>query len=94
MLNPTTLLPVTSAGLDSFRVSDGTGAFDLVRMAMVVNAARGPEAVTGTPPIASIDYRVEGAGSTVLLDPDTIDEFWRTIAEGAYAPGTQVGGIS
>ncbi|WP_291378310.1 LCP family protein [Demequina sp.] len=94
LLNPTKLVPVASAGLDSFRVNDGTGAFDLVRMAMVVNDARGPDAVTGTPPIASINHRVEGVGSTVLLDPDTIGEFWRTIADGGYAPGTQVGGIS
>jgi LCP family protein required for cell wall assembly len=93
ILNPTKLMPTASAGLDSFRVSDGTGAFGLLRMAMVVNGARGADAVTGTPPIASIDHRVEGAGSTVLLDPDTIDEFWRTIADGGHAPGTQVGGI-
>nr|WP_255633448.1 LCP family protein [Demequina sp. TTPB684] len=93
VLNPTKLLPVASTGLDSFRVNDGTGALDLVRMARVVNAARSPDAVTGTPPIASLDHRVEGAGSTVLLDPNTIEEFWRTIEVGGYPPGTQVGGI-
>jgi hypothetical protein len=30
-------------------------------------------------------------GSTVLLDPETIDEFWRQIADGTYPPGA-VGG--
>ena len=58
-----------------------------------MNAARGVDAVTGTPPLASLDYRVDGAGSTVLLDPDAIEEFWRTIANGGYAPGTRLGGI-
>jgi anionic cell wall polymer biosynthesis LytR-Cps2A-Psr (LCP) family protein len=93
LLNPTKFFPVASAGLDSFRVSTGTGALDLVRMALVVNAARGPDAVTGTPPLASLDHRVDGVGSTVLLDPEQIDDFWRAIADGEYSPGADVGGV-
>jgi len=92
-VNPMRFFRVASSGLDSFRVSAGTGAFALVRMALVVNDARGPDAVTGTPPLASLDYRVDGVGSAVLLDPDAIDDFWRAIATGEYAPGTAVGGI-
>ncbi len=93
VLNPTKFFPVASAGLDSFRVNAGTGVLDLLRMARVINAARGPDAVSGTPPIASLDHRVEGAGSTVLLDPDTSPAFWAAIATGDYEPGTSVGGI-
>jgi LCP family protein required for cell wall assembly len=93
LLNPPKFLQVASSGLDSFRVSEGTGAWDLARMARVVNAAQGPDAVSGTPPIASLDYRVEGAGSTVLLDPDASPAFWAAIASGEYAPGTTVGGL-
>jgi len=93
VLNPFTMRDVATAGLKSFRVSDGTHAYDLARMAMVINAARGPDAVSGTPPIASLDYRVDGEGSTVLLDPDTSADFWIAIADGTYAPGTQTGGI-
>jgi len=93
LLNPTKFFPVASAGLDSFRVSAGTGAFDLARMALVVNAARGPDAVTGTPPLASLDHRVDGVGSTVLLDPDASSAFWAAIATGEYPPGTAVGGV-
>jgi len=93
VVNPKRFFRVASAGLDSLRVSAGTGAFDLARMAFVANAARGPDAVTGTPPLASLDHRVDGVGSTVLLDPDASPGFWAAIATGDYPPGTAVGGI-
>lgn len=93
VLNPTKAFPVASAGLDAFRVSEGTGPFDLVGFALAFNSTRGGQGVTGAPPIASMGHRVEGAGSTVLLDPDTIDQFWIDIAEGAFEPGSVVGGL-
>src|SRR5690554_4023856 len=93
VLNPTKSLPMVSAGLDAFRVSEGTAPFDLAGFALAFNSARGGEAVTGTPPIASMGHHVDGAGSTVLLDPDTIDQFWRDIATGAFEPGAEVGGV-
>ena len=93
-LNPFKVKSVAEAALQSFRVSNGTHALDLVRMARVINAARGPGAVTGTPPIATIDYRVAGVGSCVLLDPAKSTDFWMAIADGTYAPGTKVGGIN
>ncbi len=93
LLNPFKAKRLAEAGLQSFRVSDGTHTLHLAQMARVINAARGPEAVSGTPPIASVDYRVSGAGSTVLLDPDTSAGFWQAIADGTYEPGTQTGGI-
>lgn len=92
-LNPFKAKKVAEAGLGSVRVSNGTHALDLARMARVFNAARGADAVTGTPPIASLDYRVDGVGSCVLLDPDTIGQFWADIETGSYAPGTTVGGV-
>lgn len=92
LVNPITVVRLTDAGLGSFRVSDGTHALDLAQAVLVFNSTRGAAAVTGTPPLASLDYRVEGVGSTVLLDPDSVDEFWRAIAAGDLPPG-QVGGI-
>lgn len=94
VLNPTKSLPMASAGLDAFRVSEGTGPFSLAGFALAFNSARGGESVTGTPPIASMGHHVDGAGSTVLLDPDTIDQFWRDIADGAFEPGSEVGGVN
>ncbi len=93
LLNPFKAKKTAEAGLGSMAVSNGTHTLDLVRMAKVFSSGRGADAVTGTPPIATIDYRVEGVGSCVLLDPDTIDDFWIQIATGAYAPGTAVGGL-
>jgi LCP family protein required for cell wall assembly len=92
-LNPFKAKKVAAAGLESFRVSNGTHSLDLVRMARVFNAARGADAVTGTPPIATIDYRVDGVGSCVLLDPAKSADFWIAIADGTYAPGTHTGGM-
>ncbi len=92
LLNPFAVFKVARAGLGSFRVNDGTSALDLARAAKVFNEARGADAVTGTPPISSIDHRVDGVGSTVLLDPATIDDFWRQIADGELPPGP-VGGF-
>jgi LCP family protein required for cell wall assembly len=92
LLNPLAVFRVTDAGLASFRVSDGMHALDLALAARVFNAARDGTAVTGTPPLASIDHRVDGVGSTVLLDPEAIDAFWRAIAEGTLPPGP-VGGV-
>lgn len=93
ILNPTKSLPIVSSGLDAFRVSEGTGPFDLAGFALAFNSARGGEAVTGTPPIKSMGHHVDGAGSTVLLDPDTVDQFWEDIAAGAFEPGAEVGGV-
>lgn len=93
VLNPTKSLPMVSAGLEAFRVSEGTGPFNLAGFALAFNSARGGEAVTGTPPIKSMGHHVDGAGSTVLLDPDTVDQFWRDIATGAFEPGAEVGGV-
>lgn len=93
LTNPAKAKRVAEAGLSSFAVNDGVNAWDLMRMALVINAAQGEDAVTGTPPIATIDYRVEGVGSAVLLDPDKSAEFWSAIEAGSFEPGTTVGGL-
>lgn len=94
LLNPFKAVAVGNAGFDAVRVSEGTGPLEVGRAALAFRSARGEDAVTGTPPIASIDYRPGGVGSTVLLDPDLADAFWSDIATGAYPPGTEVGGLN
>ncbi|MDE0572915.1 LCP family protein [Demequina sp. B12] len=94
VFNPFHLVPVASATLDAFRVDTETGVFDLAQFALVLNSAMSDGAVTGTPPITSLGYNVAGVGSTVLLDPDRIDQFWIDIADGNYEPGTDVGGVA
>ncbi len=93
LLNPFTMVGLTSAGLDAFAVSEGTGVVDLARAALDLRSGLGGDAVTGTPPIRSMGYSVAGVGSTVLLDPDLEDAFWADIAAGAFEPGETVGGV-
>jgi LCP family protein required for cell wall assembly len=92
LLNPFALVKEIDVGLKAFRVNDGTSALDLARAAQAFSAARGANAITGTPPIATIDNRVAGVGSTVLLDPAKSGSFWRNIANGTLPPGA-VGGL-
>jgi LCP family protein required for cell wall assembly len=92
LLNPFAVLRVTDAGLRSFRVDSGTSALDLAWAAGGFGAARGDGMVTGTPPLSTLDHRVDGVGSTVLLDPEKIDAFWKSIAEGTL-PAGPVGGL-
>ncbi len=93
VLNPFALVPMVGAGLDAFRVSEGTGPFDLARFALTFRSGLADDAVTGTPPIKDMGYRVDGVGSTVLLDPEWVDKFWTKIANGEYEPGSEVGGV-
>ncbi|WP_228374211.1 LCP family protein [Demequina phytophila] len=93
ILNPFTLVPVVDAGLGAFRVDEEAGPFDLAQVALAFRSALGGEAVTGTPPIASMGYSVAGVGSTVLLDPEQEDKFWKKIANGTFKPGAEVGGV-
>ncbi len=91
--NPFEAMRVADSGLQAFRVSEGAGPFDLARIATTFRAAQGDQAVTGTPPIEDWGYHVKGVGSTVLLDPDTIDDFWLKVANGEFEPGSEVGGL-
>lgn len=91
LFNPSKALRVANAGADSLTVSEGTHAFDIARMALAFREARGEGGITGTPPIASIDHRVNGVGSTVLLDPEKSPTFWRQIGDGNHPAGV-VGG--
>ncbi|WNM25600.1 LCP family protein [Demequina capsici] len=92
LLNPFAAHHVADVGLNAFRVDDDTHALDLAQAALAFHSALGGGAVTGTPPIATIDYRVDGQ-SAVLLDADQAPEFWQQIMNGEIAAGTQVGGL-
>ncbi|MFV0286352.1 MAG: LCP family protein [Demequina sp.] len=93
VLNPTKLLPVTEATLGAFRVDENTGFTGLASIALDLRAGLGGEAVTGTPPITSLGYSVDGVGSTVLLTEEELPQFWEDIAEGNFEPGEEVGGV-
>lgn len=70
------------AGLGVLTVSEGTGILDLGRMALAFRAATGEDGVRGAPPIADLNYRPGGVGSSVLLDPDTAPAFFASVVDG------------
>ncbi|NUU16207.1 LCP family protein [Cellulomonas humilata] len=93
LFRPTQQVALIDAGTQALTVSDETGIVDMGRLALAFRAANGADGITGTPPIASIDYRPGGnVGSTVLLDPDLAPAFWVAIADGSL-PAGPVGGM-
>ncbi|RMI07101.1 LytR family transcriptional regulator [Cellulomonas triticagri] len=92
LLKPATQVGLIDSGLGALTVSDGSNILDLGRLALAFRSATGPGGVTGTPPIANMDYRPGGVGSTVLLDPDQAPTFWAAVRDGTLEPGV-VGGV-
>lgn len=78
------------SGLDALVVDEDTGLIDMAKLGLAFRRATGPGGITGTPDIASLNYRPGGIGSSVLLDPDTTPKFFDDIANGRLKPG-QVG---
>ncbi len=92
LLHPGKQVALIDAGTQALTVSDGTGIVDMGKLALAFRAANGPGGITGTPPIASLDYRPGGAGSTVQLDPEAAPVFFAAIRDGSLPPGP-VGGM-
>lgn len=80
------------SGLAALTVDEDMTMVDLGKLALAFRNSNGPDGVTGTPPIKSLDYRPGNVGSTVLLDPDLAPQFWADIAAGKITPGV-VGGL-
>lgn len=91
-LHPSQQVALIDAGTAALTVDEGTGIVDMGRLALAFRAANGADGVTGTPPIADVDYRPGGIGSTVLLDPDQAPGFWAAVRDGELPPG-KVGGM-
>ena len=91
IFQPKRQVALIDAGTGALVTSNGTDVIDLARLAIAFRAATGPKGITGTPPIASMDYRVANAGSTVRLDPKLTPVFFQAIKNGTLPPGT-VGG--
>jgi LCP family protein required for cell wall assembly len=92
LVQPGKQVSLLGAGLGALVVDEDSNIVDLGRLALAFRAANGPGGVTGTPPIEDLGYRPGGVGATVLLDPDTVDQFWADVRDGDLEPGT-VGGL-
>lgn len=94
LLRPGDQVDLVEAGTGALLVDERTGIIDVGRLALAFREATGPEGVTGTPPIADPGYNPgTGIGSTVLLDEDTVDQFWSDLRDGRFEPGSTVGGL-
>ncbi|WP_249363845.1 LCP family protein, partial [Cellulomonas fimi] len=92
-LRPGRQVALVGAGTGALTMDDDADILTMGRLGLAFRAASGPEGITGTPPIATIDYRPgHNLGSTVLLDPDQAPAFWVAIRDGSYPPGP-VGGM-
>ena len=91
IFQPNRQVQLIDAGVGALVTSDGTDIVDLARLALAFRAAGGKDGITGTPPIASMDYRPGGVGSTVRLDPALTPAFFQAIKGGTLPPGP-VGG--
>jgi len=90
-LHPSQQVSLVTAATSALTVDESSDVIDLARLALAFRAANGADGVRGTPPIASMDYRPGGVGSTVLLDPDTAPRFFADLRDGRLEPG-DVGG--
>lgn len=86
-LRPAQQVALIDAATGSLTVDESAGITDLARLALAFRAANGIDGITGTPPIADLDYRPGGVGSTVLLDPDETPHFFEQIRDGELPPG-------
>nr|BFF20543.1 LCP family protein [Promicromonospora thailandica] len=93
LLNPASQVGLADAGLAAVVTDTDSGIIDIARLALAFRSANGDDGVTGTPPIATINYRTPSGASAVQLDPNTVGEFWAKIRDGEYQPGEKVGGI-
>lgn len=92
LVEPGKQVALVRAGTDALQVDPGTSVLDLARLALAFRRASGPDGITGTPPLKSLNYRPGGVGSTVQLDPDLTPTFFADIRDGTLPPGV-VGGM-
>ncbi|MCA5892781.1 LCP family protein [Isoptericola sp. NEAU-Y5] len=94
LLNPANQVRLIDAGTGAMAVDENTGIVNLGQLALAFKGATGPEGVTGTPPIADPGYNPgNGVGSSVLLDEETVGQFWADVRDGNLEPGSTVGGM-
>lgn len=86
LLAPTTQVRLVNAATGSLVTDPGTGIIDLGRMALTFRNATGPNGYQGVPPISDYDYRGDGIGSTILLDPEAAPLFWQQVQDGTLTP--------
>lgn len=83
LVNPFKQRDIVGSTATVLTVDQDTSLFDLARIAMPMRSIMGPDGIIGTPPIIDMNYQPGGVGSTVLLDPNTVDEFFAKVRDGS-----------
>lgn len=83
LINPFRQRELVGSATSVLTVDNDTSLMDLASIAWPMRTIMGADGVIGAPPIVDYNYRPGGLGSTVLLDPDTIDSFWAKVADGS-----------
>ncbi|MDN5600442.1 MAG: LCP family protein [Brachybacterium sp.] len=81
LLNPVAQVRLAGAGSGALTTSEGTGIFDVSRMALT---ARGAMNAGSTPviPIEDPEYQTTHSGVAILTDEEDIAEFFASVGEG------------
>lgn len=87
LLNPATLTKTADTSLQALTVDDGTDPLTLLSMALAFKDATGSKGVNGSVYWTNPDYRVNGVGSSVLLDDARNTELFAELAAGTHAAG-------
>jgi len=82
LLNPKRQLGMTKAATGSLKVDNDANIIDLARLAWAFRKASGSDGWSGTPPIATQNFRPGGVGSAVQLDEAELPAFFEGVANG------------
>ncbi len=85
-LNPPGQRRLVLAGAEILTVDTNDSLRTVLNAGLTLKEALGPQGQIGTPPISSLSYFPGGVGSTVRLDPNTIERFWADLAKGEATP--------
>lgn len=81
LLSPGAQKDLVESVADVITVDEQDSLWTVGMAGLTLRGVMGTDGLKGSPPIASMDYRVAGQ-STVLLDPNTIDQFWADLRDG------------
>lgn len=85
LINPVRQYRLVGSTASVLTTDPDTNLLDLGMIGWPMRTIMGPNGVVGTPPIVDVNYQPGGVGSTVLLDPQGTDEFFRKVADGSIS---------
>lgn len=84
-INPFKQKELLAKGIPTVMTDPDTGMWALGQAVLAMREVLGPNGLVGTPPIADLNYKPGGVGSTVLL-AKSAPEFFKKLADGTLTP--------